>query len=260
MDSDSDASADPAARLARGVAHDFNNLLLAMMLYADTMAPVGVPGEGRADANGDDGGRGGAAPGARAIRDVVERGRCLTWQLQVLAGGDPVSPETFDPRDLLSDLEVTLRAELPASVRLRMRVAQDLRAVFADRERLGEVVRTLVLEAGGRLGTGGTITIVARNGTMAHGGSGPSVSPSVSLGAAECLSIDILDDGPAPGEGQMARIFEPYFASRRLGMGSGLALATCQAIVRRAGGRLTARGRRRGGMRFSIELPTSFSA
>lgn len=71
--------------------------------------------------------------------------------------------------------------------------------------------------------------------------------------------VTILDEGPGIPEALMARVFEPFFrvdpARRRLSPGAGLGLAIAKEILDHAGGTLTLRNRRDGGLEQIVRLP-----
>jgi two-component system, NtrC family, nitrogen regulation sensor histidine kinase NtrY len=66
-----------------------------------------------------------------------------------------------------------------------------------------------------------------------------------------CLHVD--DAGPGVPEADRARVFEPYFTTKREGSGLGLAIA--QRIAREHGGRITIARSPLGGARFTLALP-----
>jgi CheY-like chemotaxis protein len=55
----------------------------------------------------------------------------------------------------------------------------------------------------------------------------------------------------------LAHIFDPFFTTKRPGEGTGLGLATCQAIVQQARGRIRAESTPGVGSRLSVLLPRS---
>jgi two-component system sensor histidine kinase CpxA len=75
--------------------------------------------------------------------------------------------------------------------------------------------------------------------------------------------IDVLDNGPGVDEGEIARLFEPFFRTRQSaeqdsngGTGLGLAIAR-RAIEELHGGQLAARNRPEGGLAVTISLPVN---
>src|SRR6185369_1160301 len=93
---------------------------------------------------------------------------------------------------------------------------------------------------------GGTIRIELSNVPVDRAGStGPQVS------------IDVVDNGIGMSAELSARIFDPFFTTKRAGEGTGLGLATCNAIVQQARGRIAVTSAPGAGSRFSVLLPRS---
>ena len=67
------------------------------------------------------------------------------------------------------------------------------------------------------------------------------------------VSVQISDTGRGISEGDLARIFEPFFSTRA--KGTGLGLWVTQDIVRHHGGRIEAASVEGGGTTFNVILP-----
>ena len=73
------------------------------------------------------------------------------------------------------------------------------------------------------------------------------------------VTVRVLDRGPGVPEGELERIFEPFYRTdksrdhRQDGQGIGLAITT--RVTELHGGRVTARNRAEGGLEIAIELP-----
>jgi signal transduction histidine kinase len=68
--------------------------------------------------------------------------------------------------------------------------------------------------------------------------------------------VDVLDQGPGIPDGDLPRIFDPFYSTKEEVRGVGLGLFTAEGLVRGAGGRITGRNREDGpGAWFRIELP-----
>jgi signal transduction histidine kinase len=77
--------------------------------------------------------------------------------------------------------------------------------------------------------------------------------------APDALTIAVRDDGPGIADGELERVFEPFYrleASRnRATGGSGLGLTIARNIARAHGGELTLRNRPAGGLEALLTLP-----
>src|SRR4029078_6087820 len=71
----------------------------------------------------------------------------------------------------------------------------------------------------------------------------------------DMLCIAVTDNGPGIPEHLRARIFEPYFTTKPVGVGTGVGLAVSLGIVEAHGGTLTATSPLDGGALFTIRLP-----
>jgi PAS domain S-box-containing protein len=66
------------------------------------------------------------------------------------------------------------------------------------------------------------------------------------------VSIEIIDDGPGIAPEQLAKVFLPFFTSKK--HGTGLGLATCKRIVTNHGGEIRVDSEMGKGTRFTIDL------
>ncbi len=76
--------------------------------------------------------------------------------------------------------------------------------------------------------------------------------------AGDRVRISFEDDGHGIGASELARVFEPFFTTRRAQGGSGLGLHIVYNLVTaKLGGRIEASGERGAGMRFVVTIPVS---
>jgi two-component system, NtrC family, sensor kinase len=71
--------------------------------------------------------------------------------------------------------------------------------------------------------------------------------------------VSIEDSGAGIPQELLARIWDPFFTTKKSDKGTGLGLAICREIAAEHGGRLTADNRFEGGARFTLELPAEES-
>jgi PAS domain S-box-containing protein len=77
---------------------------------------------------------------------------------------------------------------------------------------------------------------------------------------AQQIHIVVEDNGPGVPEEIRSRIFEPYFTTKPMGVGTGVGLSVCLGIVKAHGGDITVGDSPLGGARFQIILPITESA
>jgi two-component system, NtrC family, nitrogen regulation sensor histidine kinase NtrY len=91
-----------------------------------------------------------------------------------------------------------------------------------------------------------------RNATEAAEGEHPRIHLGVAREAGRAI-LTVADEGPGIPAGLRARIFDPYFTTRRDGTGLGLAIV--KKIVLQHGGEIEAGERPGGGALFTVSLP-----
>ncbi len=229
--------------LAGGIAHDFNNLLANVYASLAAISRLAAPlAEGQA-----------FAPHVENAECAAARAADLTKQLLVYGGEASVARRPTSLPALVRDLRGLLRVALTRSATLALNVDADLPPVSADPAQLRQVVLNLVTNASEALGDApGRVTITTRH--------APSLGPEHRALATQPVEaprgwvlLEIEDDGPGVPEAARARIFEPFYSTK--GVGRGLGLATTLGILRTHSARLSVDRGAAGGARFSCAFP-----
>jgi signal transduction histidine kinase len=164
----------------------------------------------------------------------------------------PLNRESVDPQVLLRRAcDVAHGAATQA--RMEFRVDANASAVFADSERVMQVLNELVANAIKFSPPGTTITLSARD---VNGGGAWGETQT-----AKEIVFGVADQGRGIAPEKLDRIFEPFHQgdasdSRALG-GTGLGLALCRSIVEQHGGRIWAESEAGKGSRFLFTLPAA---
>lgn len=209
------------AVLAGGVAHDFNNLLLAMLGNA-SLAKEKVTPESE------------AAELLESVIEAIERAAVLAGQMLAYSGGG----RSFVGRNALNDIVRTEideeRLDAKREIEIRSELADDLPLICADRNQIGQLLRSLVENAVEAIGeNAGTITV--RTGVVGADSSYlANAYPGDDLAEMTYAYLEVADNGEGIDEETKRRIFEPFFSTRFQGRGLGLAAAL--GIVRAHGG------------------------
>jgi len=176
---------------------------------------------------------------AEVMSADVERLERVSRRFELI--GKPQALEEVHVDEVVRELDGYFRSRLPRTaqpIRLRTRIQSDLPTIRGNHVLLAWAVENVVKNAIDALaGRGGRITLVAHR----HG---------------DTVHLHVADDGPGIDAAVRDRIFEAGVSTKRGGWGVGLALSR-RIVTDLHRGRITARGRERGGTVFDIMLPVS---
>jgi PAS domain S-box-containing protein len=235
---------DSLGVLAGGLAHDFNNMLAVIRGNAELARRELEAG-------------GSPEPRLQRIEAAARHAAGLTSQMLMYAGEDAVSLRALDLCGVVSGMRDLLHA-VSAKCVLEIDLAEDLPAIDGDATRLRQVLLNLVTnavqaqdETDGwvRVRTG---TLYADEAMLAEGYGAAKFQPGPHV------FLDISDAGPGIAEEVGARVFEPFYTSRR--EGRGLGLAAVLGIVRSHGAVIEAHNASAGGAVFRVLFPISGAA
>jgi PAS domain S-box-containing protein len=221
--------------LAAGVAHDFNNLLVAIMggasLVMENLSP--------------------SHPSQEMLQSVIraaERAAELTGKMLAYAGKGNMCIEQTDLNQVVCETCDSLRASIPRTVRLRVRVGWDVPALTTDSRRLRQAIVDLVWNAVEAMYEGASGTVWVRTGKAEIG------RESKTIPAGKYVMLEVRDTGCGMNDETQKRIFDPFFTTKF--PGRGLGLAAVQGYVRSNGGEVQVESRPGRGSRFRILLPS----
>jgi two-component system NtrC family sensor kinase len=209
--------------LASGVAHEINNPLGVILGYAGHL-------EGKLDP---------ADPNHRYIQDIKrESKRCkkIVQDLLSYARVPKPSLEETDINALLDQIvdfasnHVDMR-----NVKVQKVFAPDLPTAAVDGDQIRQVAINLILNAGGAMPRGGTLTVETR----AEG--------------EKTLCMSFADTGVGIPEDRREKIFEPFFTTK--GKGTGLGLAITRQIIEQHGGSIEVESEVGAGSTIRVRLP-----
>ena len=224
--------------LAAGIAHDLNNILSPMLMAGPLL-------RNRA-----------THPSDLRVLDLVEsseeRGSALVKQILSFARGVNAERTLLQSRHILLDVSQMITDTFPKSILVESQFPGDLWPVLSNPTQLHQVVLNLCINARDAMPTGGTLTLGARNETLADA---PDGLPSGSY-----VIIAVADTGTGMTPEVMARIWEPFFTTKAEGQGTGLGLATVRGILAHHGGTITVESAPGRGSVFRAYLPATMSA
>jgi two-component system, cell cycle sensor histidine kinase and response regulator CckA len=232
--------------LARGVSHDFNNVLgtvLGHLTLAQQVMPEGSAAHEHI-------GRAGGA---------IHRAAALVDQLLLYAGSGEYRPETIDLNAWLDELRPILEAALGEHGRLHIEAAEDVPPLPVDRLQLQQLIMQILANcAEARRGDMVTVTIRTRvHVVTTHKRARWSRTGTV-LREGRYAAIEIEDDGCGMDAETLQRVFDPFYSTKFIGRGLGL--ATALGIVRAHHGSIDIESEPRRGSKVTILLPFETTA
>ncbi|MEL7026036.1 MAG: ATP-binding protein [Pseudomonadota bacterium] len=224
-------------QLAGGVAHDFNNLLTAISGHCDLM----LLRHDEADPDYAD---------LIQVHQNANRAASLVGQLLAFSRKQKLQLETLDLRETMSDLTHLLNRLVGEKVRLELNHEAELKLVRADKRQLEQVIMNLVVNARDAMPDGGDIKIDTRCENLTN----PMSRDQVEVPAGEYVVVSVADEGIGIPPDNLAKIFEPFWSTKKGAEGTGLGLSTAYGIIKQTGGFIFADSRPQEGTTFTLYL------
>lgn len=228
--------------LAGGIAHQLNNLLMGIMGNAGFVAMEALPG----------------SPAGEALRDIEEasaNAASLARALLSYSGAAPDAPSRVDLSQLAGEVTGLLTARRPPGVSLVTNFAVGLPAVRLNPARGRELLTHLLVNAFEALAEVGGEVVVSTGLVSAAAAHRTGGFVSGQLPQTGCVSLEIADNGPGIAADVLPRVFDPFFSTRFIGRGLGLAAAL--GIVRAAGGAIHVSSEPGKGATFTVLVPVA---
>jgi PAS domain S-box-containing protein len=201
-------------QLTAGLAHDFNNLLQVVLGNLET-----------ARARAED---------PRLLRSLdnaaaaAERGAKLTRQLLAFARKTRLEPKVVDLNRLLDEFGEMLETTVGKGVALRISAQRRLPPVNVDPVHLEMALLNVLINARDAMPGGGEVTIAT--GTV-------ELEPN-GLPGGRYVTLSVTDTGEGMAPHVLERATEPFFTTKKTGMGTGLGLAMAHGFTQQSRGRL----------------------
>ena len=167
-------------------------------------------------------------------------------------------------RSLVRDIVEIASETFPRNIRIETESPEDLWPVIGDAEQIHQVLVNLTLNARDAMPEGGKLTLAAENVELEDRFALPPTEaspsrhiyltmPSESMSGRH-VRLKVTDTGAGIAEENLTRIFEPYFSTKKNGLGLGLHLV--QRIVQGHGGFVRVQSEAGRGTCFEVFLPT----
>jgi signal transduction histidine kinase len=219
-----------AGELTAAIAHEINQPLGAAQTNADTAELILQAGGDR---------REDLLRLVGRIRNDTLRASEVIKRLRTLLARHEARRQPLDLNVVLTDVEVFLRAELKRrDMALVLRLPVPPARILGDETQIQQVLINLIMNAMDASADAAVDrrTIVAR----------------VEF-AAGTYSVSVKDQGSGFADGDLSKLFDSFFSTKRTGMGLGLSIA--RTIVEAHGGTIQAENAPGGGAVFHVRLP-----
>jgi two-component system, cell cycle sensor histidine kinase and response regulator CckA len=220
--------------LAAGIAHEINNPLAYVLANLDFVLrhDHALEGESR--------------EALKEAREGAERVRRIVHDLKTFARHDDERDAPVDVREVLASALGIAQNE----IRHRAQLTLDIHSVphvVANEARLGQVLLNLLMNAAQAIDEGraasNAVHIEVRETDDGDG-----------------VLVSIRDSGVGIPEEDLARIFDPFYTTKPVGVGTGLGLSICHNLIVDMGGRIDVESRVGRGSTFTVVLPVSEEA
>lgn len=223
-------------QLTGGLAHDFNNLLTVIIGNLAALQ----------DHHPDD----------HAVNEFVEpalqsarRGVQLIKRLLTFSRQQPLEPLSVDIGQLIGSMAKLVRRSLPESIAVSTDLAGASVHALVDPGQLESALLNFALNARDAMPQGGRLHIAARAVELSADAATFDVAPG------SYALIEVADNGTGMNADTLSRACEPFFTTKRLGLGSGLGLAMAYGFAKQSGGGISIQSQPDQGTTVLMVLP-----
>ena len=224
--------------LAGGIAHDFNNIL-SVIFGSSQLAKMHLNDPDKVSRH-----LGQINQGARKAADLVQQILTFSRKSQQAKLPLKIAPVTKEALKML-------RSSIPATIEIREKIVSAA-TVIADPTKVHQVIVNLCTNAYHAMREdGGVLTVALDDVEIVH----PDDVPSLNMVPGKYVRLAVRDSGHGMDEDVLAKIFEPYFTTKKQDEGTGLGLAVVLGIVQEHKGYTTVKSQLNEGTQFVVYLP-----
>lgn len=225
--------------LAGGIAHDFNNILSGIFGYAQlTEMSLDNPDKAREQIKQ-------VVKGAQRASDLVQQ--ILTFSRQTEYKKYPIKLSS-----IVKEAVKFLRSSIPATIEIQEKILSRS-TILADPTQAHQVIMNLCTNAYQAMRkSGGTLTVALDDIEILC--QEPSSPTPYTPG--NFIRLEIRDTGHGMDKETQAKMFDPYFTTKKADEGTGLGLAVVAGIVKKHHGFIRADSSVNHGSTFQVFWPT----
>jgi PAS domain S-box-containing protein len=212
--------------MAAGIAHELNNPLTGIVMLSQLLMQTDFTPEVKKDLSD--------------INSEATRATDVVRNLLAFARKQPPAKRLTQINKIINDvLRLRHYEQTVNNITAVTNLDPDLEEIMVDNIQIQQVFLNLILNAEYSM-------------IHAHKKGQLEVDSFVSDGK---VVVSFTDDGEGIKEEDMRKIFQPFFTTKEVGVGTGLGLSLCFGIVKRHGGQIYVKSKYGSGATFTIELP-----
>lgn len=227
--------------LAAGVAHELNNPLTGILTFSSLIRknmPDGSP----------------EAEDMDLVIKETKRSAAIIRRLLDFAREKAPEKKFADLNRLIEDtVRIVEQSAHLQDIRIELDLDRTLPPIWIDANMIEQVIMNMVVNAQQAIEKEGSISVRTRR-TPQPRSAEPGATPL------PMVEISITDTGCGIPEGNLKRIFDPFFSSKEVGKGTGLGLSVSHGIVKAHGGIIEVESRVGEGSTFRVYLPLESAA
>lgn len=213
-------------QLAAGVAHEINNPLTGILLYASMLLEQMEPEN----------------PTREDMECIIEDAlRCkdIVQSLLVYSRSTDSRKSIVHVNNLVEQsFKLTRDQKIFGNIKIVKELSDEMMLLNVDTNKLNQVFINLVINAADAMEGKGTLTVRTYRNKADHK-----------------IFVEVSDTGCGIPNGNVTKIFDPFFSTKPKGKSTGLGLSIAYGIVEEHGGRITVKQTGPEGTTFLLELP-----
>lgn len=225
--------------LAGGIAHDFNNILAGIFGYSELLK-MSLSKDSQALSNLDN------------ILNAGYRARDLVQQILAFSRQSEQELKPVSVKLIVKEAIKLLRASLPSTIDIKLSIGSDS-MVMGDPTQIHQIIMNLCTNAGHAMQEhGGVLKVDLSN--SKHNSEPTTHYPDLNPG--HYLVLTVSDTGYGMPLEVLARIYDPFFTTKKKGEGTGMGLSVVHGIVESYGGKIYVDSEIGKGSNFTVFLPS----
>lgn len=230
---------EAVGQLTGGLAHDFNNLLAGISGSIE-MTERRVAQGRVADVE----------RYLSAAQGAVKRAAALTHRLLAFSRRQTLAPTATDAGRLVREMGDLVRRTVGPSIDVEMVSAADLWPTLVDQNQLENALLNLCINSRDAMPSGGRIIIELNNRNIDE-----RAAVAHDLQNGDYISLSVSDNGVGMPPDVVERVFEPFYTTKPIGLGTGLGLSMIFGFAKQSGGQVRVQSKEGRGTTVTLLLP-----